>query len=415
MVTPNKTYFCPTHPAFFMDILTYHGVKVDYITLYDLARFVEDFVLSQKVSVSEDLYNMLRPDFIQNHLPQAKSVINTLYDDIKSYFSEWNKEEQFIKQKIHTLDNKIALLKKEEEKLKTLLEEKIVLLTKLCKMLEKHHVLIKHPLVFYEFKNTIPEILLRLYLSKELTDQEREILTTIDDTVRSLFQIGVTISPGFGFVIPTLKYCIHYDLSRSFYNEVALIHKLRLNQLERFSKSYFIYIPPLLSILLQRCKKREHLPEQLLKLRNEFSDLRREMAIYEDELQKHSKLKDKLDIIEDMEESRKKLVEKISGSKKTSIIRRIWSVVKDKSLWTMFTKLADIVLQWDENRLLISRVSRFVDIYNLSLEIEEYDKLLVKIFGHNSINYETFEKMKPIIQLIEHKHFPDGRKKHSEL
>ncbi len=55
-------------------------------------------------------------------------------------------------------------------------------------------------------------------------------------------------------------------------------------------------------------------------------------------------------------------------------------------------EFADLLL-WDEQRSLMSRVHRFVDLWNLSLDVGKHRRLLEKVFGRNSIDESSFNTL----------------------
>src|SRR4051794_8744936 len=81
------TLSIPSDNDHFMDVLTGSlGARVNAVNLYDLAQFVEDFVLSDRVLVYPRLYGMLEPN-LRSICSQLDTLLFDSQEEIRSYFS----------------------------------------------------------------------------------------------------------------------------------------------------------------------------------------------------------------------------------------------------------------------------------------------------------------------------------------
>ncbi len=108
------------------------------------------------------------------------------------------------------------------------------------------------------------------------------------------------------------------SLGPEFYKIVRERHEKAVDLLSRYDDSYKISVPPLLAILLERCRSKDDIPEQLQILRNEFSDLRGEISKLEKEIRSGKSLGEQLEAIEIIERTREHLTAKIAGKKKSN-------------------------------------------------------------------------------------------------
>ncbi|MCH7228571.1 hypothetical protein [Haloferula sp. A504] len=139
-------------------------------------------------------------------------------------------------------------------------------------------------------------------------------------------------------------------------------------------------IPMLTAILLQKSKSREQIPLQLLKLREEFSDIRAAVTDYEDKLKLCETLGDFQDLDSDLQAAMSAVL-RHTMKRRSRIVRRIFDVVKSASISGIVSEFLERMLTRDEDRIAIGRFQSFLNIWQTAKQIPDYDRLLEKTFG----------------------------------
>ncbi len=232
-------------------------------------------------------------------------------------------------------------------------------------------------------------------------DQYRTLLDITKDGMSAL----IAVAPHFGQqtaltalgLLPKLQLqeVMNRSLGHELYAAIANQYKISADRLARYDKAYRIPVPPLLAILLQRCKSREDIPQQLYRLRDEFKDLRSEVAELEKDVRSRKRFKEQIEAIEEIERVREALTARITGRKSLtrSFVKRMFGGLDEMGVFKAFKKDFTTLLRWDEERILVNRVHRFVDLWRLSVDVEKHYPLLQKVFGAESIDQNSFARL----------------------
>jgi len=211
------------------------------------------------------------------------------------------------------------------------------------------------------------------------------------------------------------------NISRQMLMEIAKKHQLDIEEL--LGRSEVIYIPPLSSILFDRCERLEQIPEVIIKMRDEYSFLRKKIANWEKEEKKVSTLEELLKVRIERRITLKKLSEKLEKKYKpqTSIIRTVWGYINKldpsaplaSTLFISIKHLLNDLLEWDSNRKFVSKINGFIDIYDSAMKINSvrYKKSLNRLFGEKNINYKAFKDWKYVELLSNNLHFNREKRK----
>lgn len=359
MSSQNRTFFFPTFDSHFNAVLTGYS-SICAISLYELARFVEDYVLVEKIYLEHEAYHILDSAF-NNYSSEggASSCLGPLSE----------------------LVNNTSVNENDGVKIR-----------KIAKSF--YHEIGAGP---YSYQDVVIN-----YLKNGKSCAQRKLhpealpVEDIEKTSETLKKYPISLSPGFGFIKSFLKE--GENVNDGLYDEVVKRIKADVDSLNKISSTQISYIPPLLAILLSRCKSPEDILPQLVLLRIEFSDLRKMTNEYYKQLNESKNLKEKLLILDELEAKKNALSKKLSRVNKTTIVRRTWNIVKSGNPVKMLTNIADTALEWDEERSVYCKVSRYSDIYSVVVnDIKEYDKLIPKIFGDNGVDYKSFELLEPYL------------------
>lgn len=170
-----------------------------------------------------------------------------------------------------------------------------------------------------------------------------------------------------------------------------------------------IYIPPLMSILLGRCRSREEIPDKIIELREEFKGFREMATKYENAICGAPTLGEKIDILDEFEEARTILIEKMNLKKHhTKIVYRAWDIVKSGKPIQVIISAIDQLIDSLKERMILSRVDSFLDLWNEVRQIRGYDSLIQNVF-RESFTPKCVEALGRYTNSIEKLMFPLGR------
>lgn len=141
-----------------------------------------------------------------------------------------------------------------------------------------------------------------------------------------------------------------------------------------------IEVPMLTAILLSRCKARHQIPEEMIKLREEFTRLRESLSLYEARLANCRTLQDMRSLSADLGYAWKQILKKIRR-RDTRLIRRMFDIVKSGSISGVVKAVLEEMLQWVEDRSDMGRLHGFVDIWKHASNIEDYSGAIERVFG----------------------------------
>ncbi len=190
------------------------------------------------------------------------------------------------------------------------------------------------------------------------------------------------------------------------YKKICDIFNLKVEKLKKFTGIKNFYIPPLPTILLDRCKSPKDILEELKKLRDEYKPLRECFSTYSRLIENADSIKDQLEIAESFEESLEKIEEK-SSRRKSRLLWRIWCLTRSGGLLKITTELLDRLYRQDIDAQILYRVEGLYDILEASLTIKHSGNLVQQVFGKQPSFTEltkASEYYKLLDNLIRHGH-----------
>jgi uncharacterized protein YeaO (DUF488 family) len=192
------------------------------------------------------------------------------------------------------------------------------------------------------------------------------------------------------------------DFASRFYEELKKVRDEEIERLLDLADSWYLYLPPLTVILLQRCKRMEDLPAEIVKLRDEFQDLRTSFSDFQEKYHNAQLIKEKMELKKDFLHSVEVFRAKIKHPKRR-IIKTLLDFSVQHSGNMIMGNLTDPVkaiarkaLDLFYERKLFPWIHSFADLYERSLEIKENSTLFGGLFGpmdtSNLKEYELFAK-----------------------
>ena len=163
-------------------------------------------------------------------------------------------------------------------------------------------------------------------------------------------------------------------------------------------------IPPLVSILFSQCKTKDQIPEKMLQLRNDYTNLRNSVVKYEERLNEADSIKDQLDAIDEINEFWSVLNKKYSED--TRIVAQLWELAEESGYENSIDNAIDLgdtselledlnpgkvggkglkkALTWYKDKKIINRFRGVTDIWKLFENTPNVKKQLLdfeRLFG----------------------------------
>ncbi len=186
------------------------------------------------------------------------------------------------------------------------------------------------------------------------------------------------------------------NFTNIFHEKLKKIRNQDIKDLFGLQDTWIYYLPPLTSILLDRCQKLDDIPDELVNLRKEFKNLRNDLTKFQMNFDKAGTIKDKIDLKKEFEESMDLFTNKVQRPKgrfiKTILDLSVEipgsTVKKDFSgpINAITKKLAEYLYY----RKIYPWVNSFADLYGKSLEIRDDKNLYENLFGE--INFKNFKE-----------------------
>lgn len=186
------------------------------------------------------------------------------------------------------------------------------------------------------------------------------------------------------------------NFTNIFHERLKKIRNQDIKYLFGLQDTWIYYLPPLTSILLDRCQKLDDIPDELINLRNEFKNLRNALTKFQMNFDKASTIKDKIDLKKEFKESMDLFSNKVQRPKgrfiKTILDLAVeipGSTVK-KDFSGPINAITKKVTEYFYYRKIYPWVNSFTDLYGKSLEIRDDKNLYENLFGE--INFKNFRE-----------------------
>jgi len=324
----NCSYFIPTEISF-ADLLE-SGRLDSAVALYDIARFVEEIVLSEKVYAEINTFRIIFNHFHRLGLSTSE-FLRPVESRLKSVPSSW----EF---------GRMA------------------------------HVF-KHVFENIDQSPTDLRVLRSLGNEKEISSQIHNAARIFQKVTSS---INLNTAPGLGFV-PYLSPAV--QPGRQHYSTIARELGVTRQNIESILGTQEIDVPPLFSILVGRMSSSESFAEELVKLRHEFSELREEASKFEAEIRGVDSIREKCELVEAYKADQHSLVKMISNKPAKTKLRRAWDVTKGASVSAIISYLGDYWLDINDRRKALTNVQRYVDLHEMVVTTGALEKQLNKLFS----------------------------------
>lgn len=236
----------------------------------------------------------------------------------------------------------------------------------------------------------------------------------IEIALEELSKTAFTIMPSSRNLIPFLEVFHQMDTpALLLYNRIAGAHRKSMEDVMALARPRTIYLPPLLSVLLSRCESRSDIPKRLIELRAEFTDFRRSIRKWFDQLDRAESVREKIEIREELDDAFSSLVKHYEYKREgfyKQIAGAFVSAAEEGDIKKMLVKPAFAVIKEGVTTLLPEALSvrRFTGLINLmdeALSVERYSSLLGRVFGDSiDISQREITEAKRYKQYVQSKY-----------
>ncbi len=193
----------------------------------------------------------------------------------------------------------------------------------------------------------------------------------------------------------SLSYQPSVNFIEIFYRNLKDLRNEQIQEVLELQQPWTYHLPPLTSILLQRCKSRDDLPIELIKLRREFRFLRESLAKYQREFEEAQTIREKMDLKRDFQTSMDLFARKTRGRRKriAKILMDFAIGQSDALIRKDFSGPISVIIGKFADYLYSKRIcpwmNTFLDLYDRSLRIGPEATDYEKIFGKVNFNYSS--------------------------
>jgi hypothetical protein len=367
-----NTVFLPSDTEKLSILLCGEAPKTSTLAdIHDLARLAEDFVLCDYIGVPSTMFHYVGP-----HLVHLCSWESFPLLDLVGITSELNEKVFEYKKVAADLRNSVRQRESESISASNQLEHSRGL-DDFLKATEQYVQML--------------EVALSLKRIGERSDprdeQSRTLAAGIDGendssvwTLSSFFrEAGLSASPGWRY---RAEFAARPKTpGRFFYDAVADNFAVDLAAVQAWYGEQQPVVPPVMTLLVARAGSPKFLLQELIGLRQEFEEVRRVADRYGSSLADASTIKEKVEVIREMENARDALIRRISKVVQKTVVHRLWDLVKGFTLSSALTHFTDVILEWDHERHAVSSVRSFVDMYRLATDVRSKPEQFAHIFG----------------------------------
>jgi len=178
-----------------------------------------------------------------------------------------------------------------------------------------------------------------------------------------------------------------------FYSKLKEVRNAQIRQFLELQHPWLYHLPPLTAILLQRCKTLEDLSSELIKLRNEFSNLRDSLTKYQKQYEEADTIREKIELQREFQNSIHLFMRKVTGGRKR-IVKTILDFTFDQSDSVIrqdfsgpIKAIVGRVIDYVYHRRLYPWMNSFLDMYDRSLALQSDINIYEKMFGEINLDH----------------------------
>jgi hypothetical protein len=277
-----------------LDIVISGNKKPDYNFLFTFNSFVESFVLTDKFFLHRQDYETIQL-FGNTLFPNGRPIFDIMTrNDLLGVFSVPLGSSGQIAKAVYVekLSEKISEHTDIKIQFDNFRNDKSELISSNFKnSIETITSAEKFKVYGYSFQETHNQFIVREY-TRDMNDFFKHVFKAISNVSIN------TVLPQYG-VKKQLEEIKKANYSKTLFEKLNASQEIMFEKAMTFNGFVNQPIPPLTSILLSRCKDIEEIPEKLMQLRHEFTELRKHAIDFEKNIERANTLKQQSEIIEE--------------------------------------------------------------------------------------------------------------------
>lgn len=227
-------------------------------------------------------------------------------------------------------------------------------------------------------------------LVEMLSDQRLELLSFPRRTDQTASDLGLSLLGSTEDTKSALQRRQHEDIRFYLYERLAELHQVKVQKLISLMGIRQAYIPPILSIILDRSCAPWDIPTHLMELRDELATFRDQCSKLQKDLITAERLGQQLNIMEELDRLQIALTHEIN-KEHTRFVYQAWDILKGGTPASITTKLIDKLIEKDIHSQICHRWQGFFDIWKASLDVSHYGHLVENVFGISDFSYKKQE------------------------
>lgn len=165
------------------------------------------------------------------------------------------------------------------------------------------------------------------------------------------------------------------------YRLLESLHKSYFSDIRKFLGPTYLQIPPILSLVLQSCKRPEDVVTAIVEQRERFSDFRKECTKLDRELRVAVSMKEQIEIIHGIENAYQSLAKRVKEPK-SRILIRVFDVVQEITPIAMAKGFLRQAKQYQVERDALLKMPGYYDLWEASTAVEQAAPLIQRLFGN---------------------------------
>lgn len=215
---------------------------------------------------------------------------------------------------------------------------------------------------------------------------------SVEKALESIATTRTTLIPSVRNLIPFLSVFHEFDTPAiRLYQQIADVHRVSVESVMSLVRPRSVYLPPLLSVLLNRCRTRDDLIPRLVELRAELREFRTATAAWFERLDQAETMRDKVEIGNELITATEHLTSRYASDRRIGIYKQLAGAVtdaaEDGSLGKMITKptfalIKHAVAELAPEAISLRRFTGLVDILDEAFASPDQCRLLTSVFGN---------------------------------
>lgn len=183
------------------------------------------------------------------------------------------------------------------------------------------------------------------------------------------------------------------------YTKIVELHEAYFKKIQNYLGPTYVYIPPILSLVLELCKTPDDIPIALMSLRHKYTSLRKKCTTLETDLRQAKSIQDQIEIIRDIDIAYNAIASKVSTPDRRLILR-LFDVVKEIDPLHMsieaLNQANELILEQDG----VLKIPGYYNFWKATTQVEQGLPLLKRVFK-NQVTPKLLSDMNKLVRSTE--------------